>query len=124
MVSIRGLVIAIVVALILDVIGGIAAVPLFAEAMTGGVMLNAEKQTNFFLYGLVVSLFATFVGSYISARYGKLAPYKNSFIFGVISIAFSLIFAKPHPLWYVIPGYITVMLVAILGGHMVARKNT
>jgi uncharacterized protein YacL len=122
-VSIKGLIIAIVVTLLLDTVGGIAGIPLFAEAMTEEAMLGIEKQTDFLIYALVVGLLTTFIGGYICAKYGKLAPYKNATIFGVIGVAFGLMLATFDPLWFDILGFITVIPAAMLGAHIVARKN-
>jgi hypothetical protein len=70
-VSIKGLVIAIIVALLLNTLGGVAGVSLFAEAMTQESVLAIEKQTHLILFAFFVGLFATFAGGYISAKYGK-----------------------------------------------------
>lgn len=67
-VSVKGLVIAILVALLLNTLGGVAGVSLFAEAMTQESVLAIEKQTHFLLFAFAVGLFATFTGDYISAK--------------------------------------------------------
>jgi hypothetical protein len=123
-VSIKGLVIAIIVALLLNTLGGVAGVSLFAEAMTQESVLAIEKQTHFLFFAFVVGLFATFAGGYISAKFGKLAPYRNATIFGVIGAVLGLMLATFDPLWFDFLGIILVVPVAILGGYVVARKNT
>jgi hypothetical protein len=53
-VSIKGLVIAIIVALLLNTLGGVAGVSLFAEAMTQESVLAIEKQTHFLFFSLLL----------------------------------------------------------------------
>jgi tetrahydromethanopterin S-methyltransferase subunit C len=53
-----------------------------------------------------------------------LAPYKNATVFGVIGAALGLMLATFDPLWFDFLGIILVVPVAILGGYVVARKNT
>ena len=61
-VSTKGLVIAIIVTLLLNTLGGVAGLSLFAESMTQESVLAIEKQTHFLLFAFIVGLFATFIG--------------------------------------------------------------
>ena len=123
-VSIKGLGIAVIITLLLDTLGGIAGIQLFAEAMTEKAKLAIEKQTNFLLYALVVGSLTTLLGAFISAKYGKLAPYKNASIFGVIGVLMGLIFATFEPIWFDLVAFVTTIPLSIFGGYLVARKNT
>jgi hypothetical protein len=122
-ISIKGIVIAVIVALILDIIGGIAGIPLFAESMTEEAILAVEKQTNFLLYSLVIGSLTTVLGGYISAKYGKLAPYKNSVIFGLIGVIIGLMLATFDPLWFDIIGFISLIPASVLGAYFIASKS-
>lgn len=122
-VSIKGLVIAIVITLIFDMIIGVVGLTIFAGEMTEEAMLAIEKQTNFLLYALVAGILSTTLGGYVSARYGVLAPYKNSAVFGVIGVLFSLLLATFDPMWFDIFGFLTVIPAAMFGGYLVAIKK-
>jgi len=103
-VSIKGLLIAIVVTLLLDTVGGVAGIPLFAKDMSDEAIMAIYKQTNFLIYALVAGLLTTFLGGYICGKYGKYAPYKNSIIFGVLGVVIGLVFVTFDPLWFDIIG--------------------
>lgn len=122
-ISIKGIVIAIIVAAILDVISGIAGIIFFAESMSEEALLAVVKQTNFLLYFLVLGTFSTFFGGYICAKFGKLAPYKNAVIFGLIAVIIGLTLAEYDPLWFDIIGFISHILASLLGAYFVANKS-
>lgn len=122
-VSIKGLVIAIVITLILNIVIGVVGLTIFAEGMTEESMLAIEKQTNFLLYALVTGVLSTVLGGYISARYGVLAPYKNSAVFGIIGILFGLLLATFDPVWFDVVGLLSVIPAAMIGGYLVAMKQ-
>jgi uncharacterized membrane protein len=122
-VSIKGIIIAVIVTLILDTSGGIAGIPLFAESMTEEAILAVEKQTSFLLYALVIGSLTTVLGSYISAKYGKSAPYKNAVIYGLIGVIIALMLATFDPLWFDIIGFISLIPASVLGAYFVASKS-
>jgi len=122
-ISIKGIVIAIIVTIVLDTIGGFAGIPLFAEAMTEDATLAIQKQSSFLIYALVIGLLTTVLGGYICARYGRQAPYKNAVIFGFIGVVVGLMLATFDPIWFDVVGFITVIPAAMLGGYFVASKN-
>lgn len=122
-VSIKGLGIAIVITLVFDMIIGAIGFTIFAGEMTEEAMLAMAKQTSFLLYALFAGILSTILGGYISARYGVLAPYKNSAIFGVVGVLFSLLLATFDPIWFDVVGFLTVIPAAMFGGYLVAKKN-
>ena len=122
-ISIKGIIIAIIITLILDTIGAFAGIALFAESLTEEAISDLEIQTNFLLYALVIGLLTTVIGGYVSAKYGKLAPYRNSAIFGFVGIVIGLMLATFDPMWFDIAGFVTVIPAAMLGGYFIARKN-
>jgi hypothetical protein len=122
-ISIKGIVIAMVVASLLDVVGGVAAIPIFAESMSDVALLADVNDSQVFLYILVVSFITSIIGGHISAQYGKLAPYKNSAIFGSLGVALSIVLATYDPAWVDITGFITTIPAALIGGHISATRN-
>jgi len=122
-ISFKGIIIAVVITAILDIIGGIAGVLLFAETLSEEAMLAVEKQTDFLVYALIVGLLTTVLGGYICAKFGKLAPYKNSAIFGALGVAISLILATFDTIWFDVAASIAVLPAALLGAYLVASKN-
>lgn len=122
-ISIKGIVIAFVIAIILDFISGVIAIPIFAGALTEEALATIQYQTNFLIYALTVSALTSVLGGYISAQYGKLAPYKNSALFGFLGVATSALLASYDPLWFDIIGFITTVPAALFGGYISVKKN-
>jgi hypothetical protein len=122
-ISIKGIVIAMVVALLLDVIFGLAAIPIFAESMTEEALEALDSDARILFYAIIISAITSLIGGYISAQYGKLAPYKNSTIFGCLGVAISMALATYDPVWFDITGFITTIPAALLGGYISAKRN-
>lgn len=117
------MIIGIIVMSILDLIGGIAGFMLFAGSMSEDVIKALHSNTGFLLYALVLGFLTTSLGGYICAKFGKLAPYKNSAIFGAIGVIIGLFFATFDPVWFDIVSTVAVIPAAMLGGYFVAIKN-
>lgn len=122
-ISIKGIIIALIIALILDVISGVVAVFLFASDFTEEAILAIQNSSNLLIFALFASALSSIIGGYICAHYAKLAPYKNAAIFGGLGVAISSIFATFDPAWFDIAGFITTVPAALLGGYLHVKKN-
>lgn len=79
------------------------------------------------LFMLIVGLFWTFLGSYLTARVAKRAELFNAAIIGVIGagIGFDSILSNDViPLWYEWVGFVAIVPVALLGGYLAIKKKT
>ena len=118
-ISIKGIFLALLAIVVLDVLAALVAIPLFSEEST-----NALYQNNYpLLWSLVAGTLTTVLGGYIAASFGKLAPYKNSAIIALIGVVLGVLLAGEEPLWFDVIGFIIVIPAALLGGYIVARKN-
>jgi hypothetical protein len=109
--------------LVIDIIGGVAAVPLFSSDMSEESLSAINQNQGFLLWGLLVGTFSTIVGGFIAANQGKLAPYKNAAIIGAVGALAGVLLAGTSPLWYDIIGLVSIIPAALFGGFLVARKN-
>lgn len=75
---------------------------------------------------LVVGLFWTFLGSYLTAKVAKRAEFFNAAIIGVIGagIGFdSILTDDVSPLWYELIGLVAIVPVALLGGFLALKRK-
>lgn len=75
---------------------------------------------------LIVGLFWTFLGSYLTAKVAKRAEYFNAAIIGVIGagIGFDSILTNDViPLWYEWIGFIAIVPIALLGGYVALKRK-
>ncbi|WNR42539.1 hypothetical protein [Paenibacillus roseipurpureus] len=78
------------------------------------------------LFLLIVGLFWTFLGSYLTAKVAKRAELFNAAIIGVIGagIGFDSILTNDViPVWYEWVGFIAIIPVALLGGYLALKKK-
>ena len=122
-ISIKGIIIGLVVMLILDAISGIAMIFVFAEDLTPEAIEALEGTTNQLIFSLIFGNISVVVAGYIAAKFGKLAPYKNSIVIGVTGVIVGLFFINTYPMWFNILAFLTVVPAAMLGGYFIARKN-
>lgn len=121
--SIKGILLGLLVTIVIDIIGGIAAIPLFASSMSEEALKALNEDTGALIWSLLIGTVSTIIGGFIAARFGKLAPYKNSAVVGVIGLIAGVLLEGGAPLWFNIIGFASVIPAALLGGYLVARKN-
>ncbi len=121
--SIKGILLGLLVTIVIDIIGGIAAIPLFASSMSEEALKALNEDTGALIWSLLIGTVSTIIGGFIAARFGKLAPYKNSAVVGVIGLIAGVLLGGDAPLWFNIIGFASVIPAALLGGYLVARKN-
>lgn len=124
-ISIKGIILGVIAIVIIDVAGGIVGVLLFASDMSEE-SLNAMLQSQgLLLWSLFIGTFSTIAGGFIAAKIGKLAPYKNAVVIGVLGIiSGALLVDGGSPLWFDIAGFVSVVPAALLGGFFGAYKKS
>ena len=108
-ISIKGVILGIVVALILDIIaafvmGAIVGVSLFKEGMTQQQLKEAVVavilSTGFLLGSGIFGMLSTILGGYIAARVAKNNYYMNAAVIGVLGIVLNALTGTDYPLWF------------------------
>lgn len=122
-ISIKGLVFGVLAIFVIDLVGGITGIFLFAKDMSEESLTLVSKNQNFLVWSLFVGTFSIVVGGFIAAKIGKLAPYKNAAVIGALGVAIGILMGVEAPLWFDVTAYLTVVPAALLGGYFVARKN-
>ncbi|MCG7497738.1 hypothetical protein MHO82_12780 [Vibrio sp. Of7-15] len=122
-INIKGIIIALVIGIVLSVIVGIGSIFFFAESMSPGAIDALWFQTDFLIFISVVSSFTCVLTGYISAKYGKEAPYKNALVLSLIGMAFSLMFPIYEPVWFDVIGLITLIPLTLFGSYVWVRHT-
>lgn len=122
-ISVKGIIIALITMFLLDIISGIVMIILFAKGYSPAEIEALQGETNTLIFSLVFGNISTVIAGYIAAKFGKLAPYKNSMVIGVVGVFIGIFFISTYPLWFSILGILTAIPAAMLGGYFIARKN-
>ena len=97
---------------------------LFSKDLSEEALILVAQRQNFLLWSLFIGTFSTVIGGFIAAKIGKLAPYKNAAVIGVLGVVIGVILGGETPLWFDVTAFLTVIPAALLGGYFVARKTT
>ena len=126
-ISIKGVILGIVVALILDIIaafvmGAIVGVSLVKEGMTQQQLKEAVVavilSTGFLLGSGIFGTLSTILGGYIAARVAKNNYYMNAAVIGVLGIVLNALTGTDYPLWFNSLAVLLILPAALLGGHL------
>jgi len=121
--SIIGIVIAIGVVYVLDLVSGLGAIVLFMDTPTEESVRALTQQTAPLRFIILASTLSGAVGGYVAARIGKAAPYLNAFVVGLGGIWGAASLAESYPAWFVQTAYAIPIPAALLGAFLVARKS-
>ena len=121
-ISIKALIVAVVVAIVLDVLGGVASIPLFATEYTEEAIDLLLQQTNVLLYIVAVSTVSSLVGGFICAKLSESAPLKNAAIFAVLGVVTSLMMATFDPIWLDVVGVLLIIPAVFIGAKFGSEK--
>ena len=121
--SIKGIILGALAVFVIDVISGIAMIPIFAESMSEESLMLLQTETGPLLYSLFLGTISTIIGGYIAARYAKEALYLNAGIIGLFGIVIGLLINSEFPLWFNIIGYTTVVPAALIGGYFATTRK-
>ena len=125
--SLKGIILAILLMLVLDTISGVALMGVMGshvlqEGLTDQQVNEAiaavTHNRDFLLWSLILGTLSTIVAGYVAARIAKKEPYLNAGVVGVLGIAIGLIFSADYPLWFNVLGFLLVIPAALLGGHL------
>ncbi len=122
-ISFKAIALAIVVSFLLDTIGGAAGVIIFAGGVSKEILARLAGQPDFLLYILAVSLLSMVVGGYISGKLGKLDPYKNGLVFGLIGFASGIVLADFDPFWFDSIKLLLLIPASLLGVYLAVGKK-
>jgi hypothetical protein len=126
-ISIKGVILAIVVVLILDTIAGMVTMAIFVshsvkEGMTKQQMNEAvvavTLSTDFLLVSIIFGTLSTILGGYIAAQVAKNNYYMNAAVIGVLGMVLGALTATDYPPWFSLLGFLLVLPAALLGGHL------
>ncbi|MEH6451296.1 MAG: hypothetical protein V7765_21725 [Oleispira sp.] len=120
-ISFKGIIIALVIAIVLDIVSGIAGAFVFMDSFKNA---NEGLPTDFLVFSLIISFITTVIGGYISANIGNLAPYKNALIFAGIGMVLSMATSTFDPIWFDTIGLISLIPAAILGASLAVKKDS
>ena len=129
--SLKGIILAILLMLMLDTISGVALMGVmgshvFQEGLTDQQMNEAiaalTHNRDFLLWSLILGTLSTIVAGYVAARIAKREHYLNAGIVGVLGIVMGLIFSKDYPLWFNVLGFLLVLPAALLGGYFAKAR--
>jgi hypothetical protein len=84
------------------------------------------SDVNLLVFSLIIGLFWTFLGGFISALIAKRSEYLNSSIIGIVCVVhavYGLWGSNSLPFWYHIFDLISVIPMSILGGHLALKKR-
>ena len=122
-ISIKGIIFAVLAVVILDTISGIALIPIFVKDMTEESLKVLSHEVGLLIFSMFFGTISTVIGGFIAAKYGKLAPYKNAAVIGVIGIILGVLLSSNYPLWFNVLALLITLPSALLGAYFVARKN-
>ena len=122
-ISIKGIIIAVVVTTIMDIVSSLVGVYLFSDGFDEVSISNLANNSSFLIFGMILGALSTIIGGYISAYFGKLAPYKNVAIYAVLGVLIGFAFVGGGPLWYYNMGMLLIIPASLFGGYLFAAKN-
>jgi len=122
-ISIKGVIFGVLAIFVIDLLSGIYGIILFADGMSEEALILASQSQNYLLWGLLVGTASTVVGGFIAAKIGKLAPYQNASVIGILGVVIGIILGGENPLWFDVTANLTVIPAALLGGYLVVRKH-
>jgi len=122
-ISFKGIILGILAMIILDSISGITLMTIFLENTSPEAISALYNDNQPLMFAIFFGTLSTLAGGYISAKYGNIAPYLNSFIIGLLSLGLGFLVMDKYPLWFNVLGFITVIPISMLGGFLVARRS-
>jgi pimeloyl-ACP methyl ester carboxylesterase len=127
----RAIVIATLLSLALDVVGGALLMAGFSTGLIDGMspeqlttaLQAVLKDTGFMLASLCLGTATTVFGGYIAARLARAYPYFNALAVGLVGIALGLLLSSDSPWWFDALAYLITLPAAVLGAHLARRSR-
>jgi len=126
-ISIKGVILATVVAIIMDIIAGIVMMAIlgshsFKVGMTEQQMheaiLAVTFSTDFLLGSVIFGTLSTIVGGYIAAQVAQNNYYMNAAVIGVLGIVLNALTTTDYPIWFNSLNILLALPAALMGGHL------
>ena len=119
-ISIKAIVIAAVVVLIVDSLVGVV---LALTLGNGEPIVELVTTTPFLLGSAIFGTLTTVLGGYLAAQIAKVRHYANAAVIGGIGILIAIFTVEDYPLWFNLAGFISVVPAALLGGYVAASRQ-
>jgi len=90
--------------------------------------LTSTSISMFMFYGIIIEIFAGFIGGYVSAKYGTGHPIKQSLVSGSLWVIFLFVsYIGPSnpfvPSWNIVNSIALILLSSILGGYVFSKRT-
>lgn len=126
----KAIIIAMLLSLALDVVGGVALVVSFGLQVTAQMTpeetqaaIEAITHTDGFIFASLLWGTATTVfGGFVAARVARSHPYFNALAVGVLGIVLGLLMGGQAPFWFDALAFLVSVPAAVAGGHIALRR--
>jgi hypothetical protein len=127
----KAILIALLLSLALDFVGGTLLVASFSSGLIEGMSpeqleasIRATMQSDGFLLASVLfGTATTVIGGYAAAHLARAYPYFNAFAVGVIGIVLGLVLGGDTPWWFDAVAYVLSVPAAVLGAYLRQQRN-
>ena len=126
----KAIIIAMLLSLALDVVGGVALVVSFGLQVTAQMTpeetqaaIEAITRTDGFIFASLLWGTATTVfGGFVAARVARSHPYFNALAVGVLGLVLGLLMGGQAPFWFDALAFLVSVPAAVAGGHIALRR--
>jgi tetrahydromethanopterin S-methyltransferase subunit C len=127
----KAIVVAMLLALALNVIGGMLLLALFSSGLDEGMSSDQAgaavqailQDTGFLLASLICSAVTTAIGGHVAARLARAYPYFNALAVGLLCLALGLLLSTDAPWWVTLIDDLAAVPAALLGAHLARQRN-
>lgn len=126
----KAIIVAMLLSLALDVVGGIALVTAFGAQVTSQMSpeeaqaaIRAVTETGGFMFAsLVYGTATTVFGGFVAARLARSHPYFNALAVGLLGLVLGLLMGGEAPFWFEALAFLASVPAAVAGGHLALRR--
>lgn len=126
----KAIIIAMLLSLALDVVGGIVLVASFGVQVTSqmtpeqtnAAILAVTRTHGFLLVSLLYGVATTVFGGFVAARLARSHPYFNALAVGLLGIVLGLLLGSDAPFWFEALALLLSAPAALAGGHIALRR--